>query len=90
MLPIRAWRIVYADGSTFDSSQGSWAEAPPFGVTCVVWYHDPPYVTVDTNADGVYWYQSEPFVGTDVKLGLWMDDDGYYRVMDLARRMVSP
>jgi hypothetical protein len=92
MLPVKSWRIFYADGSTFDSTQGTWAEAPPFGLTAVVWYHDPPpYKTVETGGvEGVVHYQSDEFAGTDVKLGLWIDDVGYYRIMDLARRSVEP
>ena len=29
------WRIYYADGTTFDSSQGEWANAPADGVIAV-------------------------------------------------------
>jgi hypothetical protein len=91
MLPVKAWRIFYADGSTFDSSQGAWADAPPFGLACVVWYHEPPFKTVDTGGtSGVVTFQSEEFAGSDVKLGLWVDGESYYRVMDLAHRSVSP
>jgi len=91
MLPVKGWKVFYSDGSTFDSTQGTWAEAPPFGVTCVVWYHDPPYKTLDTGGvEGVVYYQSDEFAGTDVKLGLWVAGDSFYRIMDLARRSVMP
>ncbi len=30
------WRIYYADGSTFDSSQGEPNDAPPTGVACIM------------------------------------------------------
>jgi len=30
------WRIYYADGSTFDSTQGAPADAPSFGVQAIV------------------------------------------------------
>lgn len=89
MLPIKGWRIYYADCSTFDSTQGSWAEAPPFGVQAIVYYHVPPYKTLDGPADGVYTYQGdEEYPG--VKLGLWMDAEGYYRIANLAQQSVSP
>lgn len=88
MLPIKSWRIYYADESTFSSEDGSWAEAPPFGVQCVVYYHEPPHKTLDVNPEGVYTYQAEGY--PDVKLGLWMDAEGYYRIMDLAHGSVMP
>lgn len=91
MLPIKAWCIFYADESTFSSEDGTWAEAPPFGLTCVVWYHEPPYKTLDTGGvEGVVHYQSDEFADTDVKLGLWIDGDDFYRIMDLAARSVTP
>ena len=91
MLPIESWRIYYADGSTFSSDDGTWAEAPAFGLQCVVWYHEPPYKTLDSGGTGgVVYYQSDEFAGTDVKLGLWQDAESYYRVMDLAQRSVAP
>lgn len=92
MLPIKSWRIYYADGSTFDSTMGTWAEAPPFGVQCVVYYHDPaPYKTVhsEPNDESLYYFQGEGD-NADVKMGLWMDEEGYYRVIDLARRSSEP
>lgn len=30
------WRIYYADGTTFDSIQGSPADAPPYAVICIL------------------------------------------------------
>lgn len=92
MLPIKAWRIYYADGSTFDSTQGSWAEAPPFGVQCVVWYHEPaPFKTIERCAsdDSIFIYRGE---GEDegLKMGMWMDSEGLYRIHDLAKKSTSP
>lgn len=89
MLPIKSWCIYYSDGSTFTSKDGTWAEAPPFGVQCVVYYHEPPHKTLDINSEGVYIYQEEGF-SNEVKLGLWMDSRGYYRIMNLARESVEP
>jgi len=91
MLPIKAWRIYYADGSTFDSTQGTWADAPPFGVQCIVWYHTPPFKTVHTEAfdDSVYVWQGEG-EKEGIKMGLWMDDEGYYRILDIARKSSEP
>lgn len=91
MLPIESWRIFYADGSTFSSEDGTWAEAPPFGLTCVVYYHAPPHKTLDSGGtEGVLYFQSEEFADTDVKLGLWVDGETHYRVMDLAAKSVAP
>jgi hypothetical protein len=33
---VPAWRIYYADGTTFDSTDGAWEDAPLDGVICVV------------------------------------------------------
>ncbi len=89
MLAIQAFRIYYADGSTFSSLDGTWAQAPAFGVQCVVWYHVPPYKTLEARDDGVYVYRGEGEY-SDIKLGLWMDGLNFYRIMDLASRSVSP
>jgi hypothetical protein len=91
MLPVKAWRIFYADGSEFTSENGTWADAPPFGVQAVVYYHVPPYKTLDTGGtEGVFYYQSDEFAGTATKLGLWIDGDEHYRIMDLARNATMP
>ena len=91
MLAVKAWRIFYADGSTYSSEDGTWADAPPFGVQCVVYYHEPPYKTIDKGGtEGLCYWQSDEFAGTGVKMGLWVDDDTHYRVMDLATRSVRP
>jgi hypothetical protein len=93
MLPIRSWRIHYADGSTFSSDDGTWAEAPPFGVQCIVYYHAPKGVTFQEVGDDVSIYE---FVGlpegTDehAKMGLWTDGESYWRVHDAVRRSVTP
>lgn len=93
MMPVRAWRIFYADGSTFTSNDGTWAEAPPFGLSCVVYYHTPPYKTVDSGGDGGLMVWRGEDVHPDyqgIKMGLWVDRDGFYRVQDLASRSTMP
>ncbi len=42
MLPVDRWIVYYGDGSTFSSADGSWAEAPPFGVFAIVYYRVGP------------------------------------------------
>ena len=91
MLPVEGWRIVYPDGSTFTNEDGTWAEAPPFGVQCVVYFHVPDpdglqRTTADDGRDVYVWCgeQSHPdYAGH--KMGLWSDHDGFYRVQDLSR-----
>jgi hypothetical protein len=93
MLPIKAWRIFYADGSIFTSEDGTWAEAPPFGVQCVVYYHLPAGTTVQEvgNELSIYEYLGTPEGSNEsVKMGLWTDGESYWRVHDLARREVTP
>lgn len=46
MLPIRAWAIVYSDGSRYTDQNGNWRRAPTEGVQAVVLYHEAPYVTM--------------------------------------------
>lgn len=88
MLPIKSWRIFYADGSTFSSEDGTWADAPPFGVQVVVYYHvgDRKTLYREANDPSVYVYEGEDAV----KMGLWMDTEGFYRVLDLARKSSEP
>jgi hypothetical protein len=91
VLPVRSWRVHYADGSTFSSADGTWAEVPPFGVQCVVYYHVPPYVTlqVEDGDPSVYRYEGpEGYEGP--KMGLWMDTEGHYRIVDAAGRSEPP
>lgn len=94
MLPIESWRIVYVDGSSFTSKDGTWAEAPPFGVSAVVYYHVPPYKTLDggrNNGDVYVWLgeDSHPdYAG--IKMGLWTDRETHYRVQDLAFQSTAP
>jgi hypothetical protein len=95
MLPIKSWKIIYADESEFTSEDGTWAEAPPFGVQCVVYYHVPePYKTIDGGRDNgnIYLYFGErihpDYQG--IKMGLWMDRDGAYRIQDLATASTAP
>ena len=92
MLPIKSWRIYYADGSTFDSTMGTWADAPPFGVQCVVYYHVEPHKTIQTAGSdySFYEYLGETEEKQDVKMGLWMDDEGFYRLLNLAEKSSKP
>ena len=90
MLAIKAWRIFYADASTFSNKDGSWADAPPFGVECIVYYHVPPYKTLDPGGnEGIYYWRGKG-EKKGIKMGLWMDDKGYYRIMKLAAKSVMP
>lgn len=100
MLPIAKAVITYPDQSTYTiPDDGTWAEAPPFGVECVVYYlvSEPDKLQTQTvdggeeNGDIYIWLgeNSHPdYAGH--KMGMWMDHDGYYRIYDLARRRVSP
>lgn len=93
MLPVERWTIFYADGSTFTSEQGTWAEAPPFGVICIVYYR--PNGRTGFQEVGrdrsIFTYAAQPEGSDDVvKMGLWTDGESYWRVHDLARREVTP
>lgn len=100
MLAIERAEIRYADKSTYRIPEdGTWAEAPPFGVQCVVYYHvaEPDKLTRKTVDGGEDLGDIYVWLGEDThpdyrgwKMGLWMDRDGYYRIYDLARRSVAP
>ena len=87
MLPVESWAVFYADGSTFTSAQGSWADAPRFGVQCVVYYHDDGRITRDTSSqdESLYVWRGEG-EQADIKIGLWMDEAGHYRIVNAAGR----
>ena len=93
MLPIRAWRITYADGSSFSSDDGSWADAPAFGLTCVVWYSVDGatlYRDVDSGGnEGVFYARGEGAL-SGVKMGVWMDSDACLRIHEAARNGQPP
>jgi hypothetical protein len=95
LLPIAKAAIIYPDGSRYQiPDDGTWAEAPSFGVQCVVYYHADGLVTKDGGSNDGHVYE---WLGEDshpdyagLKMGLWMDRDGYYRVADLETLTVSP
>ena len=89
MLPIKAWRIYYADGSVFDSTMGTWAEAPPFGAQCVVWYVVDGRKMIHSGKD-VYAYEGDCDAAEPCKMGLWMDREGFRRIQEYARRSTTP
>ena len=87
MLPVESWTVFYADGSTFSSRDGTWSQAPAFGVTAVVYYHveDRKTLQVAASDHSVYEYLGQgDYAG--LKLGLWLDADGFYRILDTAGR----
>lgn len=100
MLPIERADIIYPDGSRYRIPEdGTWAEAPPFGVQAVVYVHVPDpdklqRITKDGGSDNGHVYE---WLGEDshpdyagLKMGLWMDRSGYYRVCDLETLTVHP
>lgn len=94
MLPIKAWRIMYADGSSFTNGDGTWAEAPPFGVQCVVYYHiynNKQLRTIDSGREGndIYVWEGEG-ENEGWKMGMWMDTEGLHRIHDYAKKSVMP
>ena len=83
MLPIIGADIHYPDGSVYRiPDNGTWAEAPPFGVQCIVYYHDDGLKTLSSGKD-VYTWEGE-YDGHDIKIGLFMDLDGFNRIIERA------
>lgn len=64
------WRVYYDNGSTFDSSQGSPAQAPAWGVLCIV-QPDPDVGRV------VMWHPEKGFF-------VWCAEHGEWDVKDYA------
>jgi hypothetical protein len=91
MLPIKSWRIHYADGSTFDNTQGTMADAPRFGVACVTYYHIPEKYTTNLvpSPEGIIELEVIDHEKT-IKFGLWMDTKGFYRIIDEAGQSSPP
>ncbi len=100
MIPVESWKILYGDGSVFTSNDGTWAEAPPFGVYAIVYYNidgttvvqqeqcdDSRYEWPEDLAkpDGWIVVEGAEAAGTMVKYGLWVDNDTYYALFDAAR-----
>lgn len=105
MVPVDHWAIIYADGSRFTSSQGTWAEAPAFGVFAVVYYRidgtrliqmeqvdDSRYEWSEfvPKPDGWATIEGEEAAGSIVKFGLWVSNDEYYKLFDAVYGEVLP
>jgi hypothetical protein len=102
MIPVERWTIFYADGSTFTSADGTWAEAPPFGVFATVYYdisgvkhvrmeqHDNSIYRYLAGVEGAVEVEGECVGGSTVKFGLWIDNDEYLMLFDAVHGMVAP
>lgn len=93
MLPVERWVVYYADGSSFTSEQGTWAEAPAFGVHSVIYYLvDGQRIRQrEGNDHGVVEYLGVPEGCSEpVKMPLFTDGESYWRVHDLIEREFRP
>lgn len=61
-----SWRIYYADGTTFDDSEGTPEEAPSFGVLCIVCPDDVVGRVVLNRHNFYYWMPSQ-WWGSDLQ-----------------------
>ena len=77
------WRIYYADGSTFDSSQGEHEDAPPFGVICIVYPNDLVGRIIMHGWDWYYWVpgDGQHCQPRSPRTGQWWGSD-IYGVLD--------
>lgn len=46
-MTIKGWRLYYGDGTTFDSTQGSWEDAPATNVQVLSVYYEETYRIFD-------------------------------------------
>ena len=88
---VRLWRIWYGNGTTFDSNDGTWEEAPSDNVQVVILYEDwndlqgRPRRFVMSGSD--YYFKDEDLFGHSfddetktrgtVKRGKWLTDEAY-------------
>ena len=73
------WRLYYADGSTFDSSDGPWFVAPDSGVLVLMIYQKKPYKMQIAGFDRYRLPRYKTY-----KRGVLVDDETFYRVQDRA------
>lgn len=90
------WRIYYADDTTFDSTQGTWEDAPADGVICVL---RPDEKNTSAHLSERDFYMKPPghdeVIVTDdlgpqlralkwIKFGLWIPREKYQEIMGRA------
>lgn len=102
MLDVTHWTVYYGDGSTFTSTDGTWADVPPFGVFAVVYYDavGVKHVQMEQHDQSIYRYlpdvagavevEGECVGGATVKFGLWVANDQYMKVFDAVHGEVTP
>lgn len=83
-MPVIGWKLWYADGSTVDSTQQTWAAAPAEGVQVLMVYHPRGYRTVVRGRDEY----THPMGHGGSKFGLEIGADAYHAI--LARAMADP
>jgi hypothetical protein len=77
--PIIAWKLWYADGSTINSMQSTWDDAPSEGVQVLMVYHPSGHRNIIKGRDE-YCLPSSA-IG---KLGLAIDLEEFHAIMALA------
>jgi hypothetical protein len=93
MIAVERWEIHYGDGSRFTSDDGTWAEAPPFGVQAIVYYNvdGTKLIHAEQHDDSVYEIREGVEAGGQpVKFGMWTDNESYWMMFDATRGMVKP
>lgn len=75
MLPVQGWKIYRSDGSVYTSADG--VAGVPDGIQIVVWYHAPPYRTLEWGED-IYTVDGRTFTG------VWMAEPEFYALCDRA------
>lgn len=70
MLPVVAWKIYCSDGKVYTTAP----DQIPRDVQVVIYYHEPPYRTIDCGED------TYTVDGITV-FGKWMDTEGFERLL---------
>jgi hypothetical protein len=72
------WRILYDDGTDFDSSQGEPCDAPAYGIVCIIQRDDLVGRKIAHGWDWYYWVPQE---------GAWWGADIYGLLDRLLHRL---
>jgi hypothetical protein len=81
--PIIGWRVVFADGTEYASSEGhNWdRDVPTSGIQFLVVYKERGYRDIECGLDEYSWPGARR-----KKLGTWMDDSAFYTLYDKVFR----
>lgn len=96
MAKMAGWRIYYDNGSVFSSLDGEWKDAPNDGIQILVEFYEDGSKILHVERE-YYILDEGKAYGTNnlhpwlrkygqVKFGRWFNNDGYKRLLELAKK----